>query len=421
MFIRHWKLFTCLLVVFSICGLFCTIVPHDLHAQKGGTVDTPSANTPSQPATLAQAQTAYWDRLKKQLGDRVKVSDGDVECTRMMRAFADWGWHDRCIDQCDQIMQRWPDKRSDLLFATVMKAQALGKLKRSQEAYNLLDAFEQRYQSDSTLEPGRGPFNVDVRSNVLSTKKDLLYDEGKYRESADATKQMIDLLNNRENETAIKYSKVRTSFDLHYSWPAHIADCYGHLGDHAAAVDTYKSILAYLNAPPDPDKVMLNQLRIVKEYAAPIQYAQYLMQDHRYTDALKIYEDTARNLTNTDVLHATFQSVKLDMDAIRQGTSKGPRMEYDDVKATYFTKVELQIQLAECLVQLRDKTRALQAVKIVEETLNDQKFIADAVKANPPNQPLKDTISRRDVDANWIKELKTVTIPGLKEKISQLK
>jgi len=170
-------------------------------------------------------------------------------------------------------------------------------------------------------------------------------------------------------------------------------------GEYSAAIKRYKAILDFLRTNPLPDDMSQYTKSIYliqRYYTIPVNIAICQMKEKCYTDALKTYEEIASNLQNTDLLKKTFLITVSDSDtsddnvtidkpetnhtAENQKNKKAidgqkvadtTKYIFNDIAAAYYGRVDLQIRLAECLIKLREKSRAQKALTMAETQIKD--------------------------------------------------
>jgi len=388
---------------------------------------------PAEPATLAEAQAAY-SRENQQL----VVKEESDRYLQIADAFDSYGWCVRCADECDEIIQRFPNNLSLVIMAQLKKARAQAELKHWAEAYTLIDSVDTNYQDIHT--PGRHgiPINAEAHLCAMDSKIACLSCEGKYRDAAAVNDQHIADFLILPNSTTKNYASTNkeymdwiSSHDKKYEegieWMmnvemnAHSAILLYYAGDYPAALARYTAIITFINANPIPEKLggPTDWYYLYKQrYLFPISIAMCQMKMAHYHDALLIYRDIERTLNNPDPLRHTFFTMN--------GNSK---ITGNSIAASYFIKCDLQLRLAECLIALGEKQQAQQALSIAATQLKDKRFqvtdtsVVDGQLYNEVYRSLYNhgyMINGRPVNYNWINELQSVTLPALQREIEHM-
>jgi len=129
--INHWQR--------SLLNIFiCIIISSDIYGQV--VMTNPSVK---QPVTLAEAQAEY-------IKNNTQKNEGLNFYYAMAGYFLRIGWYDRCVDECNDILKKWPDDKKEPLYIGVIgeKSNALAALKRWPEAYDNFDSYYQRHKED---------------------------------------------------------------------------------------------------------------------------------------------------------------------------------------------------------------------------------------------------------------------------------
>ena len=425
MFKRYRLLILLICIAIALTtGIGLSLRPLPSLPMTDGSVSTISTNSakeitttppPKEPPTLADAQAAY------------KYSNGNQfyeaaqSYMNMSYSFAEDKWYTRCLELCDVIIQRWPNDQDISLQAKCEKARMLALLKRWQEAYALVDAIDARSHIVQTQYRGDDvPFTYDAHFLALGFKISFLTEEHKYREAAAMNDQLCSEIQTPSDDAAKQFfenQKEVTDWDWHFSLASDSASLLYKAGDYSTALSRYTTISTFASTHTVPEKLggpLAWDCAFKIHYAIPVEIAMCQMKLAHYAEALQGYRDIESSFSAPETRRQTFFTLHED----NRGVAIDKQAIENPVAATYFTKVDLQTRIAECLIQLKKKAQAQQALSIAQSQLKDSNF---QEKFRPI---LSDydyySINGRFLDNGWIDEMQTVTIPALQKEIDGL-
>lgn len=277
-----------------ICICFVLMLSFALYAQ--GLAN----NTPLQPTNAADAEQVY--KIDHQIDDTVK------SYSAMAYTFYTNGWYKQCVEECDKILQRWPDDKSMYLLDTLWwKSYALASLNRWQEAFTTFDQFYLSHMNDQKIYDtidniNHEPYNYKVHYGMLAAKEYLLIKENKYHDAAIVVEQKIDLSQHPEDDAAKKYQANHSStsdiLNLVEYPKEKAADYFFNAGEYDTAILRYKEILTLFKRSITSDDISLYDRAILQfkcNYSIPIGIAICQMKENHYADALKTYDEITKN------------------------------------------------------------------------------------------------------------------------------
>ncbi len=235
----------------------------------------------------------------------------------MAEYFNNNGWYDRCLEQCDENIQNFPDDRESYPEIILLKSMMLAKLSRWKEAYDNLETYYQQHITDQTLIMGT-PFNLNIYVATELQKRDILLMEEKYLEAADIDMLLIKTLRSPRDDAWKTYIAASPSFanwNVHVIFPEHAAYMYFLAGNYDTACAMYNKILTdCMNYPSATDLINYIQAKfgLKQYYIIPVEIATCQMQAKNYNDALKTYEGIQRNLLDP-LFHRKYFSLRFEL------------------------------------------------------------------------------------------------------------
>lgn len=411
------RIICCALLIFTTaCALIAQLVAPNPLASTSNTLTV--AQPIQSSAALAEAQAAY--QKTRKLEDNIQsYFFFEVYLSTNKR-------YDLCLEECNQIMQRWPtDKTGVLTVVTMHKSYSLAQLKRWAEAYDNLTTYDQQQSSDRhTYAPSIVPNNFSVHESMLVAKTILLSEQRRFREAAATVDEHIAMFVHPTDDEAKAYVKnYPRTLNVNVDMPEEAALWYSLAGEYDAALTKYQDILLYMkkNLLPTAMPVAQGRYLLKQYYTIPVEMGLCQMQAGSYSDALKTYNGINATLNNTEMgkkIFVTF-SMTNEKDAGKSQPAINIHLLFNKTLADYFLRVDLAIHRAECLLQLKSKAQALAALNMASEQLKEADFSQKVEKALKKSNYATTTINKRPLTFD-LNQLLPVKIPALRAEINRL-
>ncbi len=262
---------------------------------------------PPTPASLADAETAYQQEAK--------LVDNVSSYYAMALSFYRKGWTELSLEECDNILQRWPEDRSKALTDVLtLKSCTLTSLNRWPEAYTSLESFYQQHKNDRTIlhtgDDNDGiPYNYYLQFFVLDTKALLLEREKKYHDAAIMLEQVVNLYHHPANDAEQTFieNHLSPSSLMYYNVEKQekSADLFFQAGEYDIALTKYTAILTFLKMYFPTQNILpslglsLNdkaKYQLKYYYIIPVEIAICQMKEQHFADALRTYKEITRNI-----------------------------------------------------------------------------------------------------------------------------